>query len=420
MASDRGNYRALYASFWDDADQQALSHLAYRVLTTLKGTLPATGIGVVFDDMLAERCACTVPEIQAAYAELERAKGDSGIGWIVRERNVIWLVNGLRYEPNLRPSDVKHQQHVVEWLTQFGGAKSSLDVVRRYRSYYAEWFPGAKKAQKTNGGGSSEDPKPKPRRAPSIESTEESTQDPKPARKKGSSVESTEDPPEGSGEGSPEAQHNTTLEPTQHNTTQHNSGAAETRATTAAARKSDAPRSSGPSPHTLYMVRCVEALNNAQKANPRIHANEISMSSQLGKISWFEDGIPIDLAEVVIAEAAGKFEPTPDDKQISSLRYFDQKLRGRHALAGGTNGADLLRRAEQIYQVADAFNLFCYNGNADEYYARLMQGLDDPRAKGLTDKDFAAARVEDGIDQFQHRKAAVAEIAKRLESAGRA
>lgn len=37
--SDRGDYRSFYTAFWDDPDVHGLSDRAYRVLTTLKGTL---------------------------------------------------------------------------------------------------------------------------------------------------------------------------------------------------------------------------------------------------------------------------------------------------------------------------------------------------------------------------------------------
>src|SRR5262249_28527521 len=142
--SARGAYRSMYASFWDDLEAQRLSHLAYRVLTTLKGTLPATGISFVLTDLLADRCACSGDELEVALQELEEPKRDAGdgdqLGWIVRERTVIWLVNGLRFEPSIRATDAKHRAHVAEWLSQFGGERSPLRIVHAFRRHYPEWF----------------------------------------------------------------------------------------------------------------------------------------------------------------------------------------------------------------------------------------------------------------------------------------
>src|SRR3954463_10217552 len=98
--ADRGDYRSFFCSFWDNADTHALSDGGYRVLTTLKGTLNAAGIGIVYVAQLAERCGKATDEILATYEELERRKPGDEYGWIVRERNIVWIVNGLRYEPS--------------------------------------------------------------------------------------------------------------------------------------------------------------------------------------------------------------------------------------------------------------------------------------------------------------------------------
>jgi hypothetical protein len=140
--SERGDYRSTYCTFWDDPDVHGLSHLAYRVLTTLKGTLPASGIGIVYTSQLAERCgSVTHDEIAAALSELERAKPGESHGWIVRERNVIWIVNGLRYEPTLTSANGNHRKFLRERLLAPLGEKPQ--IVAAFRRYYAEWFTGA-------------------------------------------------------------------------------------------------------------------------------------------------------------------------------------------------------------------------------------------------------------------------------------
>lgn len=133
--SDRGDYRSIYCAFWDDADVHTLSHLEYRVLTTLKGTLPASGIGVVYVSQLAERCAAPLEAVEAALSALEK-----GPGWVVRERNVAWIVNALRFEPTLTPTNPKHRTFLLRLLAPLG-----LDrpIVRRFQRYYPQWFPDA-------------------------------------------------------------------------------------------------------------------------------------------------------------------------------------------------------------------------------------------------------------------------------------
>lgn len=216
--TQRGAYRSLYGAFWDDPDLRALSHVGYRLLTTLKGTLPATGIGFVLDDLLAQRCAFSASELEAAYAELERRKSGDRFGWIVRERNVVWLVNGLRFEPSIRPSDAKHRAHVAECLSQFGGEQSPLRVVREFRTYYAEWFvDGVAGDEGPVSVGASPS---KPRRTsspsrPRKRLTKSSPKDPSNDPPEGAELGSSE----GSKEGSRLAQHNTTLDTTKKRTT---------------------------------------------------------------------------------------------------------------------------------------------------------------------------------------------------------
>lgn len=136
--NDRGDYRSFYVSFWDDPDLHALSDRAYRVLTTLKGVLPATGIGVVYDLQLCQRCRCTPRQLEAAYRELEERKPESRYGWVVRERNLVWIVNGLKYEPTLNPDNTaKHVPFVRRLVSQLGERRRILDL---YRQHYPEWF----------------------------------------------------------------------------------------------------------------------------------------------------------------------------------------------------------------------------------------------------------------------------------------
>lgn len=148
--ADRGEYRSFYISFWDDPDEHALSDRAYRVLTTLKGTLPASGIGVVYTAQLAERCRATPKQIEAALVELETPKPGQQLGWIVRERNIVWIVNALRYEPNLYVTNEKHRTFVAKQLLPLG---DRLAIVNQFRRYYIDWGLAQPSDVQDNGGG---------------------------------------------------------------------------------------------------------------------------------------------------------------------------------------------------------------------------------------------------------------------------
>lgn len=136
--SDRGDYRSFYCVFWDDPDVHAMSDNAYRVLTTIKGTLNAAGIGTVYLSQLAERCGKSLDQLESGLAELERPKGDSDYGWIVREKSIIWIVNGLRFEPTLTSANKKHKKFLRERLLAPLGERTS--IVAAFRRHYPEWF----------------------------------------------------------------------------------------------------------------------------------------------------------------------------------------------------------------------------------------------------------------------------------------
>lgn len=300
--SARPSYRSFYVTFWDDPDQHALSDRAYRVLTTLKGTLPMTGIGQVFEDVLAEQCACTEHQLRDALGELERPKTGSDMGWIVRERNIVWIVNGLRFEPNVRSSDTKHKRFVAECFAQFGGAASRLSILAKFREYYSDWFSGPTAASSTG---------------------------------KRTLKMATEDPSEGSGEGSSEgsteAQDSTRDSTVQDTTTPKAAGAADS---------SPSPAPAGVVPITSarrplnYVTRCVVALNAGMQRNLAVAPRfmEIATPTQVGAVLWEQDGIPIETVEEVIASVCAAFRPKSGAgrSQISGLKYFDGAVRQRH------------------------------------------------------------------------------------------
>ncbi|MFL5579312.1 MAG: hypothetical protein ACJ8AO_02985 [Gemmatimonadaceae bacterium] len=146
--NDRGEYRPFYVAFGDDADAHRLSDRAYRLLTQLKLTLPASGIGVVYDAQLREKMrGCTAAQLEAAYRELETPKPGRERGWIVREGNVVWIVKGLRFEPTLSPKDRKHRTFVQKLVKPLG----ERPIVAEFRTAYAPYFEGHPGASEGSG-----------------------------------------------------------------------------------------------------------------------------------------------------------------------------------------------------------------------------------------------------------------------------
>lgn len=127
----RGDHRSLYCAMADDETTQSLSHAAFRLFVVLKLTLPAAGIGVAYVSLLAERSHMTAAEVEQALAELLSK------GIVQREGRVVWIVNGLRFEPSLNARNEKHRAFVRDRSIAPLG---DLPIVAAFRAAYAEWF----------------------------------------------------------------------------------------------------------------------------------------------------------------------------------------------------------------------------------------------------------------------------------------
>lgn len=142
--NDRGEYRTIFCSFGDDPDVHALSGDAVKLLVFLKLELPPTGIGIAYTSMYAEKMQLNAAGLELVFEELERPKPASDFGWIARQRNVVWIVNALKFDVNLMPANKKkHVPYVHRLIAELD---PKLDVVRTFKSHYREWFPNAPKS----------------------------------------------------------------------------------------------------------------------------------------------------------------------------------------------------------------------------------------------------------------------------------
>lgn len=134
--SDRGEYRPWYVAITDDADFQIMAGDVFKLLFVLKMSLPASGVGVIHMLVTAERCGCSVAELTERLNILAVPKPDSPRGWIVRDRNIVWIVNGLENEQGLSPNSPHHRTFIASTLRPLG----EKQIVRDFRAYYAAWF----------------------------------------------------------------------------------------------------------------------------------------------------------------------------------------------------------------------------------------------------------------------------------------
>ena len=124
----RGVNRSLYSALFDDPDFQALPAAARHTLLTAR-LCPQAGPGAIFicyPEILARQTGLSLRCIEGALKALE------GAGWIQREGLILWVVNGLRYDPTMHLSDAKHQKAVARAVA----ALPHLSIVLRFCEYY--------------------------------------------------------------------------------------------------------------------------------------------------------------------------------------------------------------------------------------------------------------------------------------------
>lgn len=136
--SDRGDYAPIARVLRDGPDFQRFSPIARHVFYDLKIAFPASGIAVYYREALVAELHATTgwqgELIAEALRELEVA------GWIRCEANIVWIVDHLKYHPNLNPlKDEKHRkgiQNAIRGLPR-------LAIVGQFIDHYPEYFSDA-------------------------------------------------------------------------------------------------------------------------------------------------------------------------------------------------------------------------------------------------------------------------------------
>jgi hypothetical protein len=123
---ERGESRGIYAAIVHDLDFMPLSPAAKLLWYTLRLELGLSGIGVMYPAMLPEPTGLSMFDVDAGLQELCVTQ------WLVRERNVMWLRNALRFDPYV---NMKGRVHVQSVVTHLGGLPR-LKIVGDFCAYY--------------------------------------------------------------------------------------------------------------------------------------------------------------------------------------------------------------------------------------------------------------------------------------------
>ena len=128
MADRRGKHQSIHTALVDDLKFIGLTPEAKLVFYTLKLMLGATGIDVVRAHViaLAEVTGLEVEAVECALRDLQSS------GYLAVEGNVLWLPNGLRYNPALNLENVNHRKSVQRHLEGLPAVKLVNSFAQRY------------------------------------------------------------------------------------------------------------------------------------------------------------------------------------------------------------------------------------------------------------------------------------------------
>lgn len=132
--TERGSYRPILTTLLDGKDFQQLSAYARWVFVALKMRLGPTGIEVHYRDALAiemaEQTGVSTDGIQRAFDELEAGE------WVRFERNVVWIIRQLEFDPHMSVTDHKHRTAVQRHVAGL----PHLSIVEAFEARYRDWF----------------------------------------------------------------------------------------------------------------------------------------------------------------------------------------------------------------------------------------------------------------------------------------
>jgi hypothetical protein len=178
----RGEYSAIHTALVDAPDFQALSPDARLAFYTLKMILGPSGIEVVrcFVAQMGQLTGLSEDRLRPALDELVRGN------WLAQQGDIVWLRNGLRFNPGCNLANDKHRVGVVRHLEGL----PRLQIVNAFCKHYdlseiavgmgIEWVSvpyGIQVEVKGNGNGISSVSKETGDESPEVEEPKERTDD---------------------------------------------------------------------------------------------------------------------------------------------------------------------------------------------------------------------------------------------------
>lgn len=132
MPGKRGIYRSIHSSLLDDPGFQLLSANARLVFLTLRLCRDSSTSGIFrfYSAVLVEQTGLERKAVDAALDEL--AAGEKPWAYIDRAASVVWLRNGLRFDPSINLRNRKHLAGINNSLLSL----PSTDLASRFSAYY--------------------------------------------------------------------------------------------------------------------------------------------------------------------------------------------------------------------------------------------------------------------------------------------
>ena len=128
-----GVHRGVYGALFDDPDFQTLTSDARLVLLTVRLCAQA-GPAAIFRyylELLACQTGMPQERVAAALAELAESPSEDH-PWIVYDKAIVWVRNGLRHDPTMRLANRKHAEAVRRAVAGL----PRHDIVAMFCDYY--------------------------------------------------------------------------------------------------------------------------------------------------------------------------------------------------------------------------------------------------------------------------------------------
>lgn len=137
MKKERGNFRPIYTAIWDDPEFQSFDSDTKVVFFNLRssrfGNWPC--IYVMYPTTVAEQTSIPLKKVMGSLMTLSERS------WIAHVPPVIWVIKGLRNDPNWNPANEKQVRGIEEQLRSL--PKNPL--LSRFCKFYGlsfSWVPG--------------------------------------------------------------------------------------------------------------------------------------------------------------------------------------------------------------------------------------------------------------------------------------